>query len=100
MQSQLVCSGCRSILLYPRGATNVCCALCTTITQSPPPGLIVCQLEWDGNGLTHMWRLSNIANVHTWSNKYGEVFTSRKQTYWVNCSRDYAIYFNKPISCS
>ncbi|XVE89399.1 hypothetical protein DITRI_Ditri19aG0198500 [Diplodiscus trichospermus] len=37
MQSQLVCSGCRSILIYPRGATNVCCALCNTITQVPPP---------------------------------------------------------------
>ncbi|XP_012459193.2 uncharacterized protein LOC105779805 isoform X2 [Gossypium raimondii] len=34
MQSQLICSGCRSILLYPRGATSVCCALCNTIT--PP----------------------------------------------------------------
>ncbi|MFQ6644437.1 hypothetical protein Gotur_018462 [Gossypium turneri] len=60
MQSQLICSGCRSILLYPRGATSVCCALCNTIT---PPGR-------DGNGSTHMWRLSNIANVYTWSSKY------------------------------
>lgn len=40
MQSQLVCSGCRSILLYPRGATNVCCALCNIITPVPPPGNI------------------------------------------------------------
>ena len=40
MQSQLVCSGCRSILLYPRGATNVCCAVCNTITQVPPPGTL------------------------------------------------------------
>ncbi|CAN1226129.1 Protein LOL3 [Linum grandiflorum] len=32
MQSQLVCSGCRSVLLYPRGASNVCCALCNTLT--------------------------------------------------------------------
>ncbi|KAG8635757.1 protein LSD1 isoform X2 [Manihot esculenta] len=37
MQSQLQCSGCRNILLYPRGATNVCCALCNTITFAPPP---------------------------------------------------------------
>lgn len=37
MQSQLVCNGCRSILLYPRGATNVCCALCSTITSVPSP---------------------------------------------------------------
>ncbi|RZC67966.1 hypothetical protein C5167_011662 [Papaver somniferum] len=40
MQSQLVCSGCRSVLLYPRGAANVCCAICNTITAPtvPPPG--------------------------------------------------------------
>lgn len=41
MQSQLVCNGCRSILLYPRGATNVCCALCNTITSVPPPGMFL-----------------------------------------------------------
>ncbi|KAF8042288.1 hypothetical protein BT93_A0801 [Corymbia citriodora subsp. variegata] len=38
MQSQLVCIGCRSILLYPRGSSNVCCALCSTINSVPPPG--------------------------------------------------------------
>ncbi|KAK8988497.1 hypothetical protein V6N11_029885 [Hibiscus sabdariffa] len=48
MQSQLVCSGCRSILLYPRGATNVCCALCNTITQVPPPGMGMAQLICGG----------------------------------------------------
>ncbi|KAF7845925.1 hypothetical protein BT93_L0020 [Corymbia citriodora subsp. variegata] len=37
MQSQLVCNGCRSTLLYPRAATNVCCPLCSTITSAPPP---------------------------------------------------------------
>lgn len=34
-----MCSGCRSVLLYPRGATNVCCALCNAITSVPPPGM-------------------------------------------------------------
>ncbi|XWS11509.1 hypothetical protein CRYUN_Cryun37aG0004200 [Craigia yunnanensis] len=48
MQSQLVCSGCRSILLYPRGATNVCCALCNTITQITPPGMEMAQLICGG----------------------------------------------------
>ncbi|KAK8641643.1 hypothetical protein V6N13_011028 [Hibiscus sabdariffa] len=48
MQSQLVCSGCRSILLYPRGATNVCCALCNTVTQVPPPGMEMAQLICGG----------------------------------------------------
>ncbi|KAJ7954411.1 Protein LSD1 [Quillaja saponaria] len=48
MQSQLACSGCRSILLYPRGATNVCCALCNTITSVPPPGMEMAQLICGG----------------------------------------------------
>ncbi|ERM99251.1 protein LSD1 [Amborella trichopoda] len=48
MQSQLVCSGCRSTLLYPRGATNVCCAVCNTITPAPPPGMEMAQLICGG----------------------------------------------------
>ncbi|KAK9132658.1 hypothetical protein Scep_012186 [Stephania cephalantha] len=37
MQSQIICNGCRNVLLYPRGAANVCCAICNTITSVPPP---------------------------------------------------------------
>lgn len=39
MQDQLVCHGCRNTLVYPRGATNVRCALCNTINMVPhhPP---------------------------------------------------------------
>nr|KJB69105.1 hypothetical protein B456_011G005300 [Gossypium raimondii] len=48
MQSQIVCSGCRSNLLYPRGATNVCCALCNTVTQVPLPGMDMGQLICGG----------------------------------------------------
>ncbi|KAK7247337.1 hypothetical protein RIF29_42218 [Crotalaria pallida] len=48
MQNQLVCNGCRSVLLYPRGATNVCCALCNTITSVPPPGMEMSQLYCGG----------------------------------------------------
>lgn len=48
MQSQLVCSGCRSILLYPRGAATVCCALCNAITSVPPPGMEMSQLICGG----------------------------------------------------
>lgn len=48
MQSQLVCNGCRSILLYPRGATNVCCSLCSTVTPVPPPGMEMTQLICGG----------------------------------------------------
>ncbi|XP_010258673.1 PREDICTED: protein LSD1 [Nelumbo nucifera] len=48
MQSQLVCNGCRSVLLYPRGATNVCCAICSTVTSVPPPGMEMAQLICGG----------------------------------------------------
>ncbi|XP_021900228.1 protein LSD1 [Carica papaya] len=48
MQSQLVCSGCRSILVYPRGAANVCCAICNAVTTVPPPGMEMAQLICGG----------------------------------------------------
>jgi len=38
MQSQIVCHACRTVLLYPRGASSVCCAVCQAITTVPPPG--------------------------------------------------------------
>jgi LSD1 subclass zinc finger protein len=38
MQSQIVCHGCRSLLLYPRGAPSVCCTVCHAVTSVPPPG--------------------------------------------------------------
>jgi LSD1 subclass zinc finger protein len=40
MQSQIVCHGCRSLLLYPRGAPSVCCAVCHVVSTVPvpPPG--------------------------------------------------------------
>ncbi|CAA2950190.1 Hypothetical predicted protein [Olea europaea subsp. europaea] len=44
MQTQVVCGGCRTVLLYPRGATNVCCALCNAVTAVPPPGMEMAQL--------------------------------------------------------
>lgn len=44
MQSQLVCSGCRTVLLYPRGAPNVRCALCNTVTPVQPTGLEMDQI--------------------------------------------------------
>ncbi|KAL9268083.1 LOL2-like protein [Drosera capensis] len=36
MRSQIVCNGCRSLLLYPADATNVRCAVCQTITPVQP----------------------------------------------------------------
>ncbi|CAF2070078.1 hypothetical protein Bca4012_087507 [Brassica carinata] len=35
MQDQLVCHGCRNTLMYPRGATNVRCALCHIVNMVP-----------------------------------------------------------------
>ncbi|XP_008776040.1 protein LOL2-like [Phoenix dactylifera] len=48
MQSQVVCNGCRNVLLYPRGATNICCAICSTVTSVPPPGMEISQLVCGG----------------------------------------------------
>ncbi|PIA32746.1 hypothetical protein AQUCO_04400148v1 [Aquilegia coerulea] len=47
-QSQLVCSGCRNLLLYPVGATSVCCAVCNAVTTVPPPGTEMAQLVCGG----------------------------------------------------
>ncbi|KAE9596731.1 hypothetical protein Lal_00007948 [Lupinus albus] len=47
-QSQLVCSGCRSLLMYPVGATSVCCAVCNAVTAVPPPGTEMAQLVCGG----------------------------------------------------
>ncbi|KAM3254090.1 hypothetical protein ACQJBY_047923 [Aegilops geniculata] len=44
MQSQIVCHGCRSVLLYPRGAPSVCCAVCHAVTNAPPPGMEMAHL--------------------------------------------------------
>ncbi|RDX89221.1 Protein LOL1, partial [Mucuna pruriens] len=47
-QSQLVCSGCRNLLVYPVGATSVCCAVCNAVTAVPPPGTEMAQLVCGG----------------------------------------------------
>ncbi|XP_017425747.1 protein LOL1 isoform X2 [Vigna angularis] len=47
-QSQLVCSGCRNLLMYPVGATSVCCAVCNAVTAVPPPGTEMAQLVCGG----------------------------------------------------
>ncbi|WZZ60639.1 hypothetical protein YC2023_060746 [Brassica napus] len=55
-QSQLVCSGCRNLLMYPVGATSVCCAVCNAVTAVPPPGS-ACELR----------KLQDATNVSVWS---------------------------------
>ncbi|KAJ4825197.1 hypothetical protein Tsubulata_046514 [Turnera subulata] len=55
-QSQLVCSGCRTLLLFPVGATSLCCAVCNAMTAVPPPGTEMAQLVCGGchNLLMHI----------------------------------------------
>ncbi|XP_074357245.1 protein LSD1-like isoform X1 [Apium graveolens] len=48
LQNQLVCSGCVNLLLYPVGATSVCCAVCKAVTTVPPPGTEMAQLVCGG----------------------------------------------------
>ncbi|KAJ3674485.1 hypothetical protein LUZ60_005101 [Juncus effusus] len=48
MQSQIVCNGCRSLLLFTRGATSVCCAVCNSITPVPPPGIEMARILCGG----------------------------------------------------
>lgn len=50
MQSQIVCHGCRTLLLYPRGAPSVCCAVCHTVTNVPlpPPAMEMARLICGG----------------------------------------------------
>nr|KYP37685.1 hypothetical protein KK1_041103 [Cajanus cajan] len=43
-----VCNGCRNILVYPLGASNVCCAICNTINSVPPPRMEMSQLHCGG----------------------------------------------------
>jgi LSD1 subclass zinc finger protein len=50
---QIICTGfsgqgCRTLLVYPQGASNVRCALCNTITPVPPAGTDMAQLDCGG----------------------------------------------------
>mmetsp|Transcript_54780 Transcript_54780/g.174038 ORF Transcript_54780/g.174038 Transcript_54780/m.174038 type:complete len:115 (+) Transcript_54780:172-516(+) len=47
-QSQIICTGCRTLLVYPQGASNVRCALCNQITSVPPAGTEMAQLVCGG----------------------------------------------------
>uniref|UniRef100_A0A0E0HJH2 Zinc finger LSD1-type domain-containing protein n=1 Tax=Oryza nivara TaxID=4536 RepID=A0A0E0HJH2_ORYNI len=38
-QSQLVCSGCCNLLMYPAGAMSVCCTVRSTVTAVPAPDM-------------------------------------------------------------
>lgn len=47
-QSQIICTGCGTLLVFPQGASNVRCALCNNITPVPPAGTEMAQLECGG----------------------------------------------------
>ncbi|ESQ39520.1 hypothetical protein EUTSA_v10001047mg [Eutrema salsugineum] len=58
MQDQLVCHGCRNVLMYPRGASNVRCALCSTISLVPhssPQGMDMAHIICGGCGIMLMY---------------------------------------------
>ena len=40
-QNQIMCSGCKNLLIYPAGATSICCALCHAVTPVPTSGLFL-----------------------------------------------------------
>lgn len=43
-----MCNGCRTLLVYPQGAANVRCALCSTVTAVPSSGTEMAQLICGG----------------------------------------------------
>ncbi|KAG2581392.1 hypothetical protein PVAP13_6KG032000 [Panicum virgatum] len=48
MQDQLICSGCKRVLQYRRGATGVCCPSCSTFTAANPSGSEMSELVCGG----------------------------------------------------
>ena len=52
--SQLVCGACRTLLLYPRGATTVQCSMCNTVNLSVPQNQ-VSQINCGSCNLTLMY---------------------------------------------
>ncbi|KAL0550485.1 hypothetical protein IC582_015006 [Cucumis melo] len=47
-QNQIMCSGCKNMLIYPAGATSICCALCHAVTPVPTSGLTMARLVCSG----------------------------------------------------
>ncbi|URE14047.1 LSD1 zinc finger domain containing protein [Musa troglodytarum] len=73
-QGQLVCSGCRNLLLYPQGAKSVCCAVCRAVTTVPPPGnlifshitvQLILHSTLNRNGTVDLWRMPHATDVYT-----------------------------------
>ncbi|XP_066352874.1 protein LOL4-like isoform X4 [Miscanthus floridulus] len=66
MHSQLVCSGCKRLLQYRRGATGVCCPTCNTFTTANPSGPEMSELVCGGcfTMLVHSRSATNIRCPH------------------------------------
>ncbi|XP_074578006.1 protein LOL2-like [Curcuma longa] len=83
MQSQVVCNGCRTILVYPRGATEVRCAICSTIT---PAAAGMAQLVCGGCRTILMYA-RGAASVRCSCCNTISVTMSANQVSHVNCSQ-------------
>ncbi|XP_018480681.2 protein LSD1 [Raphanus sativus] len=83
MQEQLVCRGCRTTLMYPRGATNVCCALCRTI--SPPQGMDMARIVCCGCGIMLMYTRSATSVRCSCCHTLNLVPAPSNQTARINC---------------
>ncbi|WVZ59913.1 hypothetical protein U9M48_009997 [Paspalum notatum var. saurae] len=83
MQSQIVCHACRTVLLYPRGASSVCCAVCQSITTVPPPAVEMAQLICGGCRTLLMYTRS----ANTDSGNDTLVFLAVNNIAHVNCGQ-------------
>lgn len=83
MQEQLVCRGCRTTLMYPRGAINVCCALCRTI--NPPQGMDMANIVCGGCGTMLMYTSSATSVRCSCCQTLNLVPAPSNQTARINC---------------
>ncbi|KAJ6809613.1 protein LOL2-like [Iris pallida] len=85
-QSQVVCSGCRSVLAYPRGATNIRCSICNAITTMPPPGMDMAQLVC-GHCRSLLYYTRGATSVRCSCCNTMNLARSANQVAHVNCAR-------------
>lgn len=85
MQDQLICSGCKRVLEYRRGATGVCCPGCNTFTAANPSGSEMSELVCGGcfTMLVYNRGAANIRCPHCGrvnSTRSGKTSSANKQT--------------------
>ncbi|PKA64047.1 Protein LOL2 [Apostasia shenzhenica] len=86
MQSQITCRGCRTTLLYGRGASSVRCAVCYTITPVLPQGTDMAQLEC-GACHTMLLYASGATSVRCSCCNTVNLVRSANQLAYVTCGR-------------